>query len=78
MIAEGDPVALSWHMVDGDKRYNGITINRVAAGKIVEDWFCYDEIAKCIKRGARCAAGDRTWPVQALRRVCRACTPHGA
>lgn len=45
MIAEGDPVALSWHMVDGDKRYNGIPINRIADGKIVEDWFCYDEIA---------------------------------
>lgn len=45
MIAEGDKVAIRWYMVDGDKRYNGITINRIADGKIIEDWFCYDEVA---------------------------------
>lgn len=45
MIAEGDKVAIRWHIVDGNKRYNGITINRIADGKIIEDWFCSEELA---------------------------------
>lgn len=45
MIAEGDRVAIRWHIATGGKRYNGITINRIADGKIIEDWFCSEELA---------------------------------
>lgn len=40
-IAEGDKVATRWNWYEKDKLIAiGMTIHRVAGGKIVEDWFC--------------------------------------
>ena len=45
-IAEGDKVVTRWAWEQGGKRtFRGITIHRIAGGKIVEDWFCAEEIA---------------------------------
>ena len=45
LIAEGDKVAVRWTNSEDDKiTYKGITILRIADGKIIEDWFCAEEI----------------------------------
>ena len=43
-VAEGDKVVSRWISSDGDKRYKGISIFRIADGKIIEDWYCSEEI----------------------------------
>jgi predicted SnoaL-like aldol condensation-catalyzing enzyme len=44
MFGEGDKVVSRWTSQDGDKRWKGISIFRIAEGKIIEDWFCSEEI----------------------------------
>jgi predicted SnoaL-like aldol condensation-catalyzing enzyme len=44
MFGEGDKVVSRWVLQDGDKRWKGISIFRIAEGKIIEDWFCSEEI----------------------------------
>jgi predicted SnoaL-like aldol condensation-catalyzing enzyme len=44
MIAEGDKVVSRWISNDGNGQAKGISIYRIADGKIIEDWFCAEEI----------------------------------
>ena len=39
-IAEGDKVVTRWTIYQGERAvFSGITIHRIAGGKIIEDWF---------------------------------------
>ncbi len=52
MMAEGDTVSYRWIMRGTDQAtgkrlgMRGITFNRIVDGKIIEDWYNYQEIAE--------------------------------
>ncbi len=52
MIAEDDRVSYRWIMRGTDQPtgnqlvYRGITFNRIVDGKIVEDWYNYEQVAE--------------------------------
>jgi hypothetical protein len=44
MFGQDDKIVSRWMRVETDKRYKGISIFRIAEGKIIEDWACVEEI----------------------------------
>lgn len=44
MFGEGDKVVSRWINQVGGKSYKGISVFRIAEGKIIEDWYCAEEV----------------------------------